>query len=158
MPVTTRQLIRLVGLIEQRFDLTAQDKEELLSILDDPAEAYEALEAGRFDWLFPRVTVTVSSSDGGRQWRLQVGPHGQIEAVLDNIHLDDLVDLFRRFLDKAQAGDTGLVDAKYLISGTNTRGQLVSIVMFFRENQTARVATTYLGHPRKSEKGGRIRV
>lgn len=91
MPVTTRQLFRLISLIEQRFDLTAQGREELLSILDDPSEAEDALEAGRFDWLFPRVTVTVSSSDGRQEWRLQVGPHAQIEAVLDNVYLDDLI-------------------------------------------------------------------
>jgi len=46
MPVTTRQLLRLIHVIEQRFDLTNREKEELLSILDDPSEADEALESG----------------------------------------------------------------------------------------------------------------
>src|SRR5205809_6988862 len=88
MPVTTRQLLRLIHVIEQRFDLTNREKEELLSILDDPSEADEALVSGYFDWLFPRATVKVSSSDRAQKWELQIGPHAQIEAVLDSIHLD----------------------------------------------------------------------
>ena len=38
MPVTTRQLLRLIHVIEHRFDLTNREKEELLSILDNPSE------------------------------------------------------------------------------------------------------------------------
>ena len=46
MPVTTRQLLRLIHAIEERFDLTNREKEELLSILDNPSEADESLESG----------------------------------------------------------------------------------------------------------------
>ena len=158
MPVTTRQLLRLIHVIEQRFDLTNREKEELLSILDDPSEADEALESGYFDWLFPRATVKVSSSDGAQKWELQIGPHAQIEAVLDNIHLDDLIYLFQRFLDKVQAHEVELVETKYVITGSNARQQLISIVVFVRDDLTARVATTYLGRPLKSERGVRFHI
>ena len=158
MPVTTRQLLRLIHVIEQRFDLTNREKEELLSILDDPSEADESLESGYFDWLFPRATVKVSSSDGAQKWELQIGPHAQIEAVLDNIHLDDLIYLFQRFLDKVQAHDVELVETKYVLTASNARQQLISIVVYVRDDQTARVATTYLGRPQKPESGGRFRI
>ncbi len=58
MPVTTRQLLRLIHVIEHRFDLTNREKEELLSILDDPSEADESLESGYFDWLFISIWMT----------------------------------------------------------------------------------------------------
>jgi len=158
MSPTTRQLLRLITLIEQRFDLTEKEKEELLSILDDPVEAAAALEAGLFDALFPRVTVAVSSTDEKEQWQLQIGPHAQIEALLDNIRIEDLVDLFRRFLDKAQAGEFEFIDEKYLITGTNNREQLMSMIVYIRGDQVAHVATTYMGRPRKTEAGTRLRV
>ncbi len=158
MPVTTRQLLRLIHAIEERFDLTNREKEELLSILDNPSEADESFESGYFDWLFPRTTAKVSSSDGAQKWDLQIGPHAQIEAVLDNIHLDDLIYLFRRFLDKVQAQDLELVETKYVITGSNARQQLISIVVFVRDDLTARIATTYLGRPLKSERGGRFHI
>src|SRR5713101_6669411 len=108
MPPTTRQLLRLIAVIEQRFDLTDLEKEELLSILDDPLEAAEALEAGFFDYLFPGASVAVLSGDNQQRWQLQIGPHAQIEAILDNIHVNDLMDLFGRFLDKAQSREVDL--------------------------------------------------
>ncbi len=46
MPVSTRQLLPLIHVIEQRFDRTNREKEELLSILDNPSEADESLESG----------------------------------------------------------------------------------------------------------------
>jgi hypothetical protein len=158
MAPTTRQLLRLIAVIEQRFDLTEREKEEYLSILDDPAEAAEALEAGLYDPLFPRLTVVVAPPDGQEQWQLQIGPHAQIEAILDNIRVDDLVDLFHRFLDKARAGGIEIIEDKYLISGTNPRHQLISMVVYIRGACAARVATTYKGRPRKTETGARARI
>src|SRR2546426_9293729 len=42
------------------------------------------------------------------------------------------------------------------ITGSNARQQLISIVVFVRDDLTARVATTYLGRPLKPESGGRF--
>jgi len=158
MPLTTRQLSRLMAVIERRFDLTESEKEEWLSALDDPLEAVEALEAGFFDLLFRRVTVSVSSTDGSQRWHLQVGPHAQIEAILDNIHIEDIVVLFQRFLNKANAGEFEFIHEKYLVTGTSDRGQIISFVIYIRDNETARVATTYIGRSKKRETGARIRV
>ena len=69
-----------------------------------------------------------------------------------------MIYLFQRFLDKVQAQDLELVETKYVITGSNARQQLISIVVFVRDDLTARVATTYLGRPLKPESGGRFRI